>query len=761
MRSRRLCLVFLLLGAMLSGAFWPARVGGQTGGLPSISLVSTFTGFSSPVSITHAGDGSNRLFVVEQNGRIRVIRNGAPLATPFLDISARISAGGERGLLGLAFPPGFNSKQYFYVNYTNAARGDTVISRFRVSATNPDVADPSSEQIIFTTEQPFANHNGGQLAFSPRDGFLYIGLGDGGSGGDPFNLAQSPSSPLGKMLRIDTETGSPATYTVPATNPFVGHTGFRPEIWALGLRNPWRFSFDRQTADLYIADVGQNAFEEVNFQAALSAGGENYGWRVMEGFHCFNPSSGCVTTGLTLPVVEYGRNLGVSVTGGFVYRGGTFPRMQGLYFYGDFGSGRIWGLRQQGSVWQNTELLDSTINISTFGEDEAGNLYVADYTTGTIFRITDTVTAPASTIQFSAGSYQMPEAGGATANITLTRSGDLSTAASVDLTANVPPFSLCNQKTGVASPRCDYATVGGTVRFAAGQQSRTVTIPVVDDRYAEGNETFTLTLSNATGGGVGLGSPANATVTITDNDAADTTSPIFDVPFFVRQHYLDFLSREPDPVGFAGWQQTINGCPNGGFGLDNPQCDRVLVSAAFFQSLEFQTRGYFAYRFYEVAFDRRPTYAEFVPDIVKVGGPQSPQEETQSKNEFTDAFVLRPEFTQKFNQPQFQSPQAYVDELERAAGVTIPNKAFLVGELSAGRMTRAQVLRAVAESREVEQRFFNEAFVAMQYFGYLRRDPDQLGFQGWLNTLNTTGDFRRMIFGFIYSDEYIQRFGLK
>ncbi len=365
-----------------------------------------------------------------------------------------------------------------------------------------------------------------------------------------------------------------------------------------------------------------------------------------------------------------------------------------------------------------------------------------------------------SLIQFASTSFQIPESGGSTAVVTLSRTGDISTAASVDLTTAGPLFALCEVKNGVASPRCDFATVGGTVRFAANQGSRSVTIPVIDDRYAEGNETFTLTLGNVRGGAT-LGTITTTSVSIVDNDSTDGPSPIFEVPFFVRQQYLDFFSREPDPVGFAGWQATINGCPNGGFGLDNPQCDRVRVSAGFFQSLEFQTRGYFVYRFYSVAFGRRPTYAEFVPDLVKVGGAQSPEEEAASKTEFADQFILRPEFTQKFNQPQFQSPQAFVDELERTAGVTLSNEAFLVGELSAGRMTRAQVLRAVAESREVEQRFFNEAFVAMQYFGYLRRDPDQLGFQGWLNTLNTTGDFRRMIFGFIFSDEYIQRFGLR
>ena len=366
--------------------------------LPAISLTSPISGFSRPVTITHAGDGSGRLFVVEQGGRIRIVRNGAILSTPFLDIIGRVNSSCfECGLLGLAFPPGYSGKGYFYVNYTRTS-GETlmtVIARYRITA-SPDVADPNSEQIILTINQPFANHNGGQLAFGPRDGYLYIGMGDGGSGGDPQNRAQNPADLLGKMLRIDVETGNPATYTIPATNPFINRSDYRGEIWALGMRNPWRFSFDRQTHDLYIADVGQNAYEEVNYQPATSSGGENYGWRIMEGNHCFNPNP-CSTTGLTLPVVEYDRSLGCSVTGGYVYRGPSYPNMQGLYFYGDYCSGRIWGLRREGSAWQNTMLIDTDLLISSFGEDEQGGLYVADHQRGIVHMITDTSPPPTPT----------------------------------------------------------------------------------------------------------------------------------------------------------------------------------------------------------------------------------------------------------------------------------------------------------------------------------------------------------------------------
>lgn len=348
-------------------------------------------GLGQPTHITNAGDGSGRLFVVEQPGRIRIVKNGVLLATPFLDISNtganQVLFGGEQGLLSVAFPLQFDAKGYFYVYYTNL-NGDNVAARYFLSA-NPDVADPSSEVILRTFPHPtFQNHNGGQLAFGP-DGFLYIGTGDGGSGGDPNNNGQNPNTFLGKILRIDVESvANPRidTYIIPLNNPFVGTQGFLPEIWALGLRNPWRFSFDRLTGDLYFGDVGQDSFEEIDFQPASSQGGENYGWRIMEGLHCFNPPN-CSPAGLTLPVIEYDHTQGNSVTGGMVYRGQNFPLMQGIYFYGDYFSGRIWGLKQNGAVWENALFLDTLPNIATFGEDEAGELYVADRANGRIYRL--------------------------------------------------------------------------------------------------------------------------------------------------------------------------------------------------------------------------------------------------------------------------------------------------------------------------------------------------------------------------------------
>ncbi|MGE0827120.1 MAG: PQQ-dependent sugar dehydrogenase [Candidatus Binatia bacterium] len=356
----------------------------STGEHTTVTLAPHIGGLRNPVHITHAGDGSQRLFIVEQEGRIRIIKDGVLRASPFLDISAHVSCCGERGLLSVAFPPEYPSKEHFYVNYTNAD-GDTVVARYRL-ASDPDIADPNSEEVILFVDQPFSNHNGGQLAFGP-DGYLYIGTGDGGSGGDPQNNGQRMDTVLGKLLRLDVESGLPP-YTIPPDNPFVQTPTYRPEIWALGLRNPWRFSFDRETGDLYLGDVGQGIYEEIDFQSVASTGGENYGWRIMEGAHCFNSNS-CNQNELTLPLVEYDHSQGCSVTGGFVYRGLQYPRLRGVYFYGDFCSGQLWGVQQSEGSAQPRFALDSSFNISTFGEDEAGELYLADYGSGDIYRIVD------------------------------------------------------------------------------------------------------------------------------------------------------------------------------------------------------------------------------------------------------------------------------------------------------------------------------------------------------------------------------------
>lgn len=358
-------------------------------GLPAlaqtISLEPVVGGLDHPVSVTHAGDA--RLFITEQPGRVRIFDGTRLLPEPFLDIRPLVLYGGEQGLLSVAFDPDFATNGFFYVDYTaRAGNGDTVIARYSVSSSDPNRADPASARVLLTIDQPFVNHNGGQLQFGP-DGFLYIGMGDGGSGGDPGNRAQNLNELLGKLLRIDVRNTS--GYTVPASNPFVGHAGARGEIWAYGLRNPWRFSFDRTTGDLWIADVGQGDWEEIDFQPASSIGGENYGWRRMEGTHCFNPSTNCGDVSFVLPVLEYGHDDGAcSITGGYVYRGARYPRLVGTYVYGDYCNGRIDGATRlsNGSITART-LLDTDFAISTFGEDVAGELYVADYDAGTLYHI--------------------------------------------------------------------------------------------------------------------------------------------------------------------------------------------------------------------------------------------------------------------------------------------------------------------------------------------------------------------------------------
>jgi glucose/arabinose dehydrogenase/sugar lactone lactonase YvrE len=346
--------------------------------------------FSAPTCIAHAGDGSQRLFVVEQAGYIWTIQSNAVLARPFLEMTNRALSGGERGLLGLAFPPSSSSNGHFYVDYTRKPDGATVISRFQVTDA-PSVADPTSEEVLMVISQPFANHNGGQLAFGP-DGYLYIGMGDGGSGGDPLNNAQNPASLLGKILRIDVENGG-NPYRIPASNPFLTDPEFAPEIWAMGLRNPWRFSFDRNTGDLYIADVGQESMEEINFQPANSPGGQNYGWRLKEGTADGNLAGALVSPNtLTLPVATYERLLGGSVTGGYVCRDANGGRLQGIYIFGDWVSRRIFGLKFDGD-WKLADLGIGPGAASTFGEDEAGRLYLADYFGGGLFRIEDSAVA--------------------------------------------------------------------------------------------------------------------------------------------------------------------------------------------------------------------------------------------------------------------------------------------------------------------------------------------------------------------------------
>ena len=322
------------------------------------------------VDIRHAGDGTGRLFLVEQSGRIWVLVDGEEITRPFLDLRDRLSTGGERGLLSLAFPPDYRRSGAFYTWYTDL-NGDTVLSRFRVGA-DPNQALLESEEILLTVPQPRSNHNGGQLQFGP-DGYLYLGIGDGGGGGDPDGFGQDPDALLGKLIRIDVDPDR-SGYVIPADNPFIDSEA-RDEIWALGLRNPWRMAFDPLTGDLFIADVGQNSFEEVNVQGALDGGGQNYGWNRMEGPECFR--SGCDTEGLVLPVGGYDHDQGCSITGGVVYRGSAYPDLHGRYLFGDFCSGTIWSLERAGDGWVQESLDASGFSIATFGVGEDGAVYLS------------------------------------------------------------------------------------------------------------------------------------------------------------------------------------------------------------------------------------------------------------------------------------------------------------------------------------------------------------------------------------------------
>lgn len=384
MPRRVLLTILLVLSPLLPTAALlpPAQAQscpGSSAAVPQVALQPVASGLTQPLHLTNARDRSGRLFVAEQAGTIRIIQNNQLLPTPFLDIRSRVVSGGEMGLLSVAFHPAYVKNRRFFVNYTTdeGAGLMSVVAEYRASPTNPNVADPTEFRIL-EVPQPFVNHNGGLNLFGP-DGMLYIGFGDGGSAGDPFNYSQNLGTHLGKLLRIDVNVGAP--YVVPADNPFRNTPGARPEIWALGFRNPWRFSFDRCDGRLLLGDVGQDSWEEVD----LILKGGNYGWRVMEGAHCFNPPTGCRTTGLQLPIHEYSHSVGCSVIGGVVYRGRGTPALAGHYVFGDL-CGPLWALTLSGGIWKRTELLQTGMPIATIGEDETGELYLVDYNGG-VYRI--------------------------------------------------------------------------------------------------------------------------------------------------------------------------------------------------------------------------------------------------------------------------------------------------------------------------------------------------------------------------------------
>lgn len=381
--ARKIALSVAQVGALLSLlAATPAHAQTQ----PRLYLNEIANGLSSPLYLT-APANDPRLFIVEQTGRVRIVQGGVLLPQPFLNLVGRITSGGERGLLSIAFHPNYAANGYIYVNYTDgpgSTAGDTVIERYTVSATNPNLIDVTSRKRLLVVDQPYENHNGGLIKFGP-DGKLYIGMGDGGSGGDPENHAQNRRDLLGDMLRIDVDSGDP--YGIPADNPFVGQTGVKGEIWAYGLRNPWRWSFDTETNHLYIGDVGQGEWEEVHISPA-NTGGQNYGWKIMEGNHCFSPATGCNQTGLVKPQVEYSHSEGCSIAGGYVYRGSRIPEIVGHYFYSDFCSGWVRSFKYANNAVTDKRqwTLPNVGNILSFGQDSAKNMYVLSQN-GRVYRL--------------------------------------------------------------------------------------------------------------------------------------------------------------------------------------------------------------------------------------------------------------------------------------------------------------------------------------------------------------------------------------
>lgn len=370
--NMRILLAILLLNLTIK------TYGQQVQGVVATQIA---TGITKVTDIVNCGD--DRLFFVQQNGLIRIYQNGNMLTQPFLNISTLVSFAGEQGLLGMAFSPDYITSGFFYINYINTA-GNTVIARYRVSATNPDSAVTTGSQILLTINQPYSNHNGGCIKFD-KEGFLMIGMGDGGSAGDPMGNGQNKMALLGKMLRIDV-SDTLVTYKIPATNPFINDPSFAPEIWNYGMRNPWRFSFDRITNDLWIADVGQNLYEEINKEPFGTGGGFNYGWRCIEGLHTYNTTGNCLTfVPDMIPVFEYPHSGKCSVSGGFVYRGANSDRLFGKYIYADYCEAKIRCLTQNASgAWVDSILISSPSGVSTFGEDQYGELYFGNNSSGSV-----------------------------------------------------------------------------------------------------------------------------------------------------------------------------------------------------------------------------------------------------------------------------------------------------------------------------------------------------------------------------------------
>jgi len=702
--------------------------------LPTDFSETSVTGISSATAMAIAPDG--RIFLCQQTGQLRVIKNGALLSTPFLTVT--VDSQGERGLLGVAFDPNFAVNSFVYIYYTATTPAThNRVSRF---VANGDVADPTSETILLDLNNlsGATNHNGGAIHFGP-DGKLYIAAGENAN---PAN-SQTLNNLLGKIMRINSD-GS-----IPTDNPFFNTAnGMNRAIWVMGLRNPFTFGFQPGTTRMFINDVGQSTWEEIDDGIA----GSNYGWSICEGF-CNPPNPN-----FRDPLFQYGHGststTGCAIVGGAFYNPTTvqFPAdYVGKYFFADLCSS--WIRRFDPATNTAVDFASAVGTPVDLQVSPNGSLYYLSQGNGGVFRIQYNPTST-NAFRLSSTTYSVSEGAGS-ATITVNRVGDISTPATVD-------FTVSN---GTATDHGDYTSNAGTLSFAPGDTSKTFPILFTDDAYVEGNETVNITLSRATGIPV-IGAQDTATLTITDNDSVPpTTNPDDTVQFFVNQQYFDFLSRLPDQAGLNFWTQQITNC---GADQNCIRQQRVNVSTAFFVENEFQQTGGYIYLIYKESFGTLPnapnranlTYGQFILDRGRVLGGASLD---QSKTDFANNMAQRAQFLALY--PLSMTPAQYVDALNANTGTSISpgDRNTLVNGLTGGQETRGSVLRKIAENQAFIDHEYSASFVLSQYFDYLRRDPDQGGYTFWLGQINAfpvrdAGAQHAMVCSFITSSEYQLRF---
>jgi glucose/arabinose dehydrogenase len=718
--------------------------------LPPDFIETQIGGLTDPTAMALAPDG--RIFVCEQAGTLRVIENGILLPTPF--VSLEVHSVGERGLLGVAFDPKFTQNQFVYLYYTTTT--PTTHNRVSRFTANGNVAVPDSELVLFDLSDlsGATNHNGGAIHFG-SDGKLYIATGDNANSEN----SQSFENTHGKILRINTDPAN----LIPSDNPYFSDatvSGNNKAIWALGLRNPFTFAFQPGTGRMFINDVGEVAWEEISEGLPHS----NYGWPICEGPNC----NGDPPSDYREPLFSYNHAFGIpngcAVVGAAFYNPqvSQFPStFVGKYFFADLCSGFIRYLDPTGTAPLTSTLFAGDIPAPVdlkVGND--GSLY---YLTrgGSIFRIQYVGQQPA-VLEFSQANFPHNESS-QSVTLTVRRSGNTSVPVSLDFrTESDLSFTDCAAVTGLANQRCDYLLTTGTLSFAAGETEKSFSIVTFDDAFVEGDESFTVDLINPTGPNAMLGSVASATVTIEDDDTSSpTTNPIDTSRYFVRQSYYDFLQRVPDQDGEDFWVSQIDQvCAPADAACINDR--RVAVSAAFFVSSEFTRSGGYVYRLYKAAFGEqtlyRPSYEDFSADRARVIDGADLE---QGKLDLANLFVQRNEFTTRYD-PGLTS-SAFVDAVlqtvQQGAGVTFnaSERENFINDVNLG--GRGLMLRNLADNAALTEAVFNRAFVLMQYFGYLRRDPDQGGYEFWLGILNASAqNFDGMVCAFITSPEYQRRF---